>query len=152
MFRKILNSAPISPLLLNTYSFEVAVPPLIASSLGSDGIEDGLMVGMLVLGGGGGGGHGMVVVPKFVEQIDPFWNLVYSQRGTEGLRLLGGTFQLPVVVVKGPEGSHLLVGPNLGLVLAATGSEGLCVFVSCQNLWGTWGIRIRAQDVHRAPY
>ena len=71
LFRKKLNSAPIS-LLLNKYSFEVAVPPLIASSLGSDGIEDGLMVGMLVLGGGGG--HVVAVVPKSVEQMDLFWS------------------------------------------------------------------------------
>ena len=59
---------------------------------------------------------------------------------------------MSVVVVKGSKGSHLLVGPNLGLVLVATGLEGPRAFVSCQNLWGIWGIRIGARDVRRAPY
>ena len=61
--------APISPLLLNTYSLEAAALPLVASSLSSGGRERGIMVGLLVLGGGG---HGMAVVPKVVEQMDPF--------------------------------------------------------------------------------
>ena len=98
------------------------------------------------------GGHGMDVVPKFVEQMDPFWNLVYRQRDPEAPRSLENTFQLPVFVAKGPESPHLLMGSNPGLILAATGPEGPRVFVSCQNLWGMWGIRTEAQDVRRAPY
>ena len=68
------------------------------------------MVGMLVWVVGG---HGMVSAPKLVVQVDPFWTLVCLQRGPQGQRLLGGTFQIPIVVVKGPEGPHLLAGFNL---------------------------------------
>ena len=65
--------------------------------------------------------------------------------------MLGGTFQLPVVIAKGPEGPHLLMVPNPGLVLATTGLEGPHAFVSCQNVWGTWGIRTGARDIRRTP-
>ena len=107
------------------------------------------MVGMLVLSGGGAWDG---CCPKSLEQIDLFWNLVFSRRGPEDPHLLGGTFQLPVVIAKGPEGPYLLVVPNPGLVLAATGLEGPHVFVSCQNVWGTWEIRTGARDVRRTPY
>ena len=53
LFRKYSNSAPISPLLLNTYSLGFAASLLADSSLGSVEGEASLLVGMLVLGGGG---------------------------------------------------------------------------------------------------
>ena len=46
--------------------------------------------------------------------MDPFWTLVYLQRGPEGRRLLEGTFQMPLVVAKSPEGLLLLEGSNPG--------------------------------------
>ena len=50
---QVFKLGPNFPLLLNTHSSGVAPFSLAASRLGSDEREDGIMVGMLVLGGGG---------------------------------------------------------------------------------------------------
>ena len=64
--------------------------------------------------------------------------------------MLVGSFCISVVVVKGPEGPHLLEGTIRNLILTKTGPEDPRAFVfPCQKMWG---LRTGAQGVCRAPY
>ena len=58
---------------------------------------------------------------------------IFHCKGLGGPFELGDSFQMLVVVAKGPKGSHLLEGFNSSLTLAGIGPEGPAAFVSCQK-------------------
>ena len=76
-----------SPLLLNTYSFGVAVFFLDAFSLGTDEMEDGILVGMLVLGGVGACGG---CCPIICGAVGPLLGLGPFANGSAGSTLAWG--------------------------------------------------------------
>ena len=93
-------------------------------------------------------------VCKWVHRVRACFGALFSARSTSrgvwGVPLaFGALFQSPHVNAKSSQDPHLLWGPNVGLVLASTGSEGPRAFVSCQYLRG---IRTGTRDVRRAPY
>ena len=69
--------------------------------------------------------------------------------GLEGPVGIGGSFQLPNITTKGPQDPCLLWGLHLRLVSALTAPQDPRALVSCQDLWG---MRAGARDVRRAPY
>ena len=95
-----------------------------------------------MLGGACGG-----CCPSICGADGPLLELGLHANGSIGSALAWGHWGVPLAL-GALFGRHTSV-PNFGLVLASTGPEGPCTFVSCQD---SLGVRPGARDVRRAPY
>ena len=121
LFHNCSNSAPISPLLLNTYSFGFAASLLAVSSLSSGEGEANILSGVLVLGGWGAC---CGCFPRFCGVDGPFLELGLPAKGSAGSALAGGHFSVLARCRGGPEGSVGAGGSFQSPNIAARGPKG----------------------------
>ena len=108
------------------------------------------------------GGHVVVVSPEFLDLVVPFWTCVGLQRGPQGPRSLGATFQCSLAVVGGPEGPVGIGSPFRSPNIAARGLGGpvgvgspfQSPTIAATGPWGPcllWGLPLRLVLALTAP-
>ena len=108
LFHNFSNSAPISPLLLNTYSFWFAAPLMVALGLSFGEGEVNILAGVLVLGGWG---SCCGCFPKISGFGGPFLDLCWLAKGSGGSALVGGHISVLARCRGGSGGSRWHRGP-----------------------------------------